>query len=385
MLPLLLAPAALWTALALAPIRRPFPLAVAGWFIGLPALELPLHVGIGVGMVTAGALLTGPVVTADVLGAGLAALICGGLAVVVARQRVAAGVLDRAFEDALPSGEAKSTTTRSTPRHRTPWLTVLLQPWPLRPRRVEAHRGLAYGPDARANRFDLYTRGTSSETTDDGRVRGVLIHLHGGHFRAGGPSRESRAMLFDHASRGWAAISATYHLSPTPEGGFPQHLVDVKRMINWVRSEGARYGIPADVPIVVAGSSAGAHLAMMTALTAGDPQFQPGFEHTDTSLAGVIGLYGYYGRLGSATQDISDPVRHPAEGAPPAAIIHGTHDMYTPVKGSRRLARHLREGSPNSVVYAELPGAQHGFDALQSARYLAVVAAIRRFTDSLAE
>jgi hypothetical protein len=46
--------------------------------------------------------------------------------------------------------------------------------------------------------------------------------------------------------------------------------------------------------------------------------------------------------------------------------------------------RHLRAGSSNPVFYAELPGAQHGFDAVQSPRYLAVVAALRRFTEPLA-
>ncbi|MEH6381570.1 MAG: alpha/beta hydrolase, partial [Dietzia cercidiphylli] len=382
----------------------------AGWAIGLPALEMPLHVGVGVAAATATRLARRPVTGADLAGAGLAALTCAGLAVVQARQLAAHRALERAFDesaraDAGPTGSApversgtapdersgtapvertgqgaagRMTTTKSAARRRTPWQKVLLQPWPLRPRDVEARTRLAYGPDARATRFDLYTgRGTES-------IRGVVIHIHGGHFRAGGPSRESRAMLFDHALRGWAAISTTYHLSSTPEAGFPQHLVDVKRLIRWIRTEGPAHGIPADAPIVVAGSSAGAHIAMMTALTAGDPRFQPGFEDLDTSLAGAIGLYGYYGRLGAATKDLSDPVRHPAEGAPPIAIIHGTDDMYTPVKGSRRLVRHLRGGSSNPVVYAELPGAQHGFDAVQSARYLAVIAALRRFTEPLA-
>jgi acetyl esterase/lipase len=255
---------------------------------------------------------------------------------------------------------------------------VLLAPWPVVPREVRARRGLTYGPDARANRFDLYMR------EDGGPARGVLVHIHGGHFRAGGPSRESRAMLFDHASRGWAAISTTYHLSPTPESGFPQHLVDIKQLIRWIRETGPAHGIPADAPIVVAGSSAGAHIAMMTALTAGEPAYQPGFEDLDTALAGVVGLYGYYGRLGAATKDVSDPARLSAAGAPPAAIIHGTADTYTPVKGSRRLVRHLREQSANPVMYAELPGAQHGFDAVRTPRYLAVVAAVAEFTDLVA-
>ena len=407
---LLIAPAAS-TLLALRPVRRPFPAAVAGWVVGLPALELPLHVGALVGAATVSALSRRDGRPSDGVGVGMAALTCAGLGVVVARQLASARVLDRAPADAgapqvapasgmapaatmvpaptmepaaVATDTTTTTTTTPTTRHRTPWLTVLTRPWPLRPRGVTVRTDLTYGPDRYANRFHLYTRRDAETSTSAEGVRGVLIHIHGGHFRAGAPSRESRAMLFDHALRGWAAISTTYHLSPTPEGGFPQHLVDIKRLIHWIRTEGPRHGIPVGAPIVVAGSSAGAHIAMMAALTAGDPRFQPGFEDTDTTLAGAIGLYGYYGRLGAATKDLSDPVRHPAQAAPPIAVIHGIADMYTPVKGSRRLVTHLRAGSSNPVIYAELPGAQHGFDVVQSARYLAVVAALRRFTEPLA-
>ncbi|MFD2395382.1 hypothetical protein ACFSSF_18350 [Dietzia aerolata] len=33
------------------------------------------------------------------------------------------------------------------------------------------------------------------------------------------------------------------------------------------------------------------------------------------------------------------------------------------------------------MFYAELPGAQHGFDAVRTPRYLAVVAAVAEFTE----
>ena len=391
-LPLLIAPAAASTALALHPIRRPFAAATAGWVLSLAAQEFPLHVGALVGAATAPALARRSTRISDMVGVGLAALTLAGLGAVVARHLAAADVFDRALREAPaqprdpvfdpafdPAPDSTTTTTNSPVSRRTPWLTVLTRPWPLRPRGVRARRGMVYGPDPAANRFDLYIRTDSVGSA----TRGVLTHIHGGHFRAGAPSRESRAMLFDHAQRGWAAISTTYHLSPTPESGFPQHLVDIKRLIHWIRTEGPSHGIRADAPIVVAGSSAGAHIAMMTALTANDSRFQPEFEATDTTVAGAIGLYGYYGRLGLKTKDVSDPVRHPATGAPPVAIIHGTHDTYTPVRGSRRLVEHLRAGSPGPVVYAELPGAQHGFDAVRTPRYLAVVKAVARFTDRL--
>lgn len=386
-LPALIAPAAASTLLALAPVRRPFAAATIGWALSMPAVEMPVHVGASVGAVVAsrwarregccGGRRVGRRSASDVAGTILAALTCAGLGVLVARHLAAAPVLERALAEVR--GEVPGTTTTPSPRPGQ-WATVLLAPWPGVPRGVRARRGLAYGPDPVANRFDLYVRADAARS-GAGPVRGVLVHIHGGHFRAGGPSRESRVMLFDHAARGWAAISTTYHLSPTPEAGFPQHLVDIKQLVRWVRVEGPAHGIPAGTPIVVAGSSAGAHIAMMTALTAGEPAYQPGFEEVDTRIAGVVGLYGYYGRLGAATKDISDPGRLPATSAPPAAIIHGTLDTYTPVRGSRRLVDRLRAGSPNPVMYAELPGAQHGFDAVRTPRYLAVSRAVAKFTE----
>jgi hypothetical protein len=46
---------------------------------------------------------------------------------------------------------------------------------------------------------------------------------------------------------------------------------------------------------VIAGDSAGEHLAPFARLTANDPTNQPGFEHADTTVTAVVGLGGYYG------------------------------------------------------------------------------------------
>ncbi len=61
-------------------------------------------------------------------------------------------------------------------------------------------------------------------------------------------------MLYRLAGRGWVCISANYRLSPAAR--FPDHLVDAKKVIAWVREHGARYGADAS-NLVVAGSSAG--------------------------------------------------------------------------------------------------------------------------------
>jgi acetyl esterase/lipase len=98
----------------------------------------------------------------------------------------------------------------------------------------------------------------------------TLIHLHGGSFVSGRKNREARPAIYRLASQGWVCVSANYRLSPAAR--FPDHLVDVKKVIAWVREHGAEYGAD-PTRVFVAGSSAGAHFAAMAALTPCDPAF----------------------------------------------------------------------------------------------------------------
>jgi acetyl esterase/lipase len=180
------------------------------------------------------------------------------------------------------------------------------------------------------------------------------------------------------ASQGWTCISANYHLAPTPAEGFPQHLIDVKKVIAWARTRGHEHGINPDT-IFIAGSSAGAHLTAMAAVTANDPMFQPGFEQIDTSITAGIGLYGYYSQLGGDEHPPSTPVAYVRPDTPPFFVIHGAHDTYTPVEGARLFVERLRAASSNPIAYAELPGAQHSFDLFHSVRFDTVVDAIEAF------
>jgi acetyl esterase/lipase len=61
--------------------------------------------------------------------------------------------------------------------------------------------------------------------------------------------------------------------------------------------------------MILAGGSAGAHLAATAALTVGEARFQPGFEAVDTSISAVVAMYGYYGLTGSDDDIPSSPSR----------------------------------------------------------------------------
>jgi len=201
-----------------------------------------------------------------------------------------------------------------------------------------------------------------------------VIHLRGG-YTGGRKNSQSLPLLYLLAGQGWVCVSANHRLRP--EATFHDHLVDAKRVVAWVREHGRTYGTDPG-RIILAGGSAGAHLAAMAALTPGDPAFQPGFEDLDTSVAAVIGLGGYYGPYGTGPQ--TSPVARVRPDAPPFFLIHGDHDTLVPAESARLFADRLRERSTQPVPYAELPGGQHAFDLFHSLRFEAVINAIEAFT-----
>jgi acetyl esterase/lipase len=208
------------------------------------------------------------------------------------------------------------------------------------------------------------------------------------------------------ASRGWLCVNADYRLSP--RATFPDHIVDVKRAIRWVREEGCRLGADPDC-LVITGGSAGGHLCALAALTPNDPEYQPGFEAVDTSVQGCIPFYGVFDLTGGQdhwphrgldetlqrvvlkTRREEDPERfrrasplhrvHPA--APPFLVIHGSADSLVPIDESRVFHRALAEATGGRAALAEIPGAQHAFELFASLRSEPLRDAVGRFLDQL--
>ena len=258
--------------------------------------------------------------------------------------------------------------------------------------------GIQYGPAGVRNRLDIW----AADDLDRGRRAPVLVQIHGGAWTIGGTRHQAYPLISRLAQAGWVCVPITYRLSP--KATFPDHIVDVKRAIAWVKENISEYGGDPDF-IVLTGGSAGGHLCALAALSAGDPGFQPGFEEADTSVQAAVPLYGIYdmrdweGRGGPAyslrfvertllkVSPASDPelwrraspISWVGPAAPPMMIVHGTNDSLVPVDGARRMAGTLRRSSTQPVVYAELPFAQHAFDIYGSLRTRYTVRAIERF------
>jgi len=253
--------------------------------------------------------------------------------------------------------------------------------WPtdlVRRRYVEST--VAYGPHGRVNRADIWRR---RDLPRDAKAP-VLLQVPGGAWSIGMRRPQAYPLLSHMADRGWVCVSIDYRVSP--KHTWPDHIVDVKRALAWIKENIAEYGGDPDF-VAITGGSAGGHLSSLAALTPNDPQWQPGFENADTSVVAAVPIYGRYdwvstrghGRkefiaflqkfvvkrpFGEARQVYVDAssIRRIHPDAPPFFILHGRDDSIIPVIEGREFAEALRAVSQNIVAYAEIPHAQHAFD-----------------------
>jgi acetyl esterase/lipase len=347
-------------ALALRPLGRSGWRGTVSWFLSVVPNESPfiaLYWVLGATLLAAAqGDLGSPVAW---VGLALAALSFVGAPILVVRSLRARAAVELALGQPAPSSGL-------------PWLRILLAPLPLLRRDVRRIRNVSYGDAGKQNALDVY-RGRSGAASGP-----VLIHFHGGHFRGGRKSFEARPLFHRLASKGWVCISANYRLQPAAT--FPDYLIDVKKVIAWAREHADVHGgDPAH--LFLAGSSAGAHLAITAALTENEPAFQPGFEDADTSVAAAIGLYGYYGPVDRKRQPLpSSPADYAHSDAPPLLIAHGDQDTFpgVPPEHARDFVGRLRR-SGVEVTYVELPGAQHSFDLVHSIRFELLLDGIEAF------
>jgi acetyl esterase/lipase len=359
--------------LALAPLRRPLALGTISFLSGFVLNELPFvafyYLLVSTWLAIGQGGLDSP---SDWAAAGLAVLAAAGLVVVAWRGLRTGPVVNRALSEGLGAGWRTALDAGMAARlRRLPLARILFGPFFFRRRDVERVANISYGNAGRKNLLDLYRHRSHPP------VGPILVHLHGGALFMGKKNREALPLLYRLASQGWVCVSANYRLRPAAK--FPDHLIDVKKVIAWVREHGYEYG--ADPAVVfVAGSSSGGQLAALAALTPNDPAYQPGFEHADTSVSAAICLHGYYGYPGTKDRSPSSPLAYDGTDAPPFFVAHGDRDSLLPAATARLFVEGLRATSSNPVIYAELPGAQHGFDRFHSLRFDTVVEAIEAFT-----
>ena len=299
----------------------------------------------------------------------------------------------RTFDAALADIEAVRETKRVPRKH-------VVLPFYQRRRGVEVTRDIVYRRVAGTIlKLDVVAPAT------DGTKRPAIIQIHGGSWVMGDKREQGWPLISHLAANGWVCFNLNYRLSPGAT--FPDHLVDLKAGLAWVREHADQWGIDPNF-IAVTGGSAGGHLAALMALTANNPEYQPGFEDADTSLQAAVPIYGVYdftsrhgklrlpfwyrrleGQIMKAFRDDepekfrrASPIDQIHAKAPPFFVIHGDRDTLAPVEEARYFASQLREASEAPVVYAELRGAQHAFDLFCSPRTSHMLAAVLQFLDA---
>lgn len=386
---------------ALGDFRRAGPLMIlfffTGWLQGeLAVIHLIWQVPLALGLIAAGAL------SAPAGMVGLVALLIawGGLAVII-RQSWQARERFRAALDKGLGGEYRALI----PGDRQGVLRAEIEPgqWlrPFHMKRPGVQRlaNIAYGDAGKRNLLDIFRPLARREGGYP-----VLLQIHGGGWILGSKNEQGQPLMHHLAERGWLCVAINYRLSP--KATFPDHIIDVKKAIAWIKANIARYGgNPAF--IAVTGGSAGGHLTALAALSANEPDWQPGFEEADTTVQAAVPFYGVYDWIDryrlrgsmSMEQFLTDrvlkctpeqnlalwesgsPVTRVRPDAPPFFVIHGDRDSMAWVEDARRFASALADQSAEPVVYAELPGGEHAFDVFHSIRCDLALNAVTEFLE----
>ena len=218
-----------------------------------------------------------------------------------------------------------------------------------------------------------------------GEPTALVIFIHGGFWRAEYDRRHVRPLCVDLASRGYAAAAIEYRRT-----GWPALFDDVAAALDGVPR---LVGAAKDTPIVVAGHSAGGHLALWAAVRHRLPETSPWRLDSVPPFTGVLALAPVADLAAAYREDLDEgaaaalldggphdvpdryAVTDPATLPPPDAattLIHGARDETVPAHHSRRYA--ARTGA----TLIELPDAEHfGLIDPLSAAWPHVVAALR--------
>ena len=213
---------------------------------------------------------------------------------------------------------------------------------------------------------------------------GLIVWVHGCAWRSGSRSSVDLAGM---TSRGWAVASVDYRLSPVAK--FPAQVHDIKAALRYLRAHAGQHGYPAS-RFVIAGSSAGGHLAALVGVSNGHPELEGtvGTERqVSSNVQAIVSLYGASNLttiLGQSTPhgltvrvpalelllggqpdtvpelaQLASPVFHVAVSAPPLLMLHGDQDQQMPINQSHELeGAYGRLGLPARL--AVVHGSGHG-------------------------
>ena len=212
----------------------------------------------------------------------------------------------------------------------------------------------------------------------------LIVFVHGGAWRGGSKQDMPLGGLVE---RGFAVASVDYRLST--QAKFPAQAHDIKAAIRFLRARQKDLGVDARV-VVIAGSSAGGHLAAIVGTTSGNKELEGtvgGHLDQSSDVQGIVSFFGASNLttilsqsterglkvrvpalqllLGGQPDEVpalarlASPVFQVDQKDPPLLLIHGDADPQMPPQQSEELAAaYARLGLPVKLIM--LPGSVHG-------------------------
>jgi acetyl esterase/lipase len=169
---------------------------------------------------------------------------------------------------------------------------------------VDVRRGITFAtPDGNPLHLDLYRPAAAGFGTADAARRAAVVLVPGSRGRAPDSGELARYAL-DLTERGYVCVVPAYRGSDV--ASFPAQIRDLKAAVRWLRAAADDVGVDPD-RVGAFGHGAGAHLAVLAAVTASEESLAPrtsafaGVPIDDAAassahdeLAAVVGIAGTY-------------------------------------------------------------------------------------------
>ena len=227
-------------------------------------------------------------------------------------------------------------------------------------------------------RLDFY------EATEAKADSPLVVWIHGGAWRSGSKSSVPVKPWLDH---GFKIASVDYRLSG--QARFPAQVHDIKAAIRFLRHQAESLKFDPD-RIIVAGASAGGHLAALIGVSNDLKELEGTVGDNPTESSSVCAAVSFYGAsnlnsilgqstahglsvrvpalqllLGGQPEQVPDlsrlasPITHVDQKDPPLWLIHGDADPQMPIEQSTELDQIYRQNKL-AVRYDIIVGAMHG-------------------------
>lgn len=207
----------------------------------------------------------------------------------------------------------------------------------------------------------------------------LVLHMHGGGWNHG--DKESQTSFKPFTDMGFAVANVEYRL--TPEATAPAAVEDVRAALHYLLLNAKELNID-PTKVVLHGTSAGAHLALVAGYLQNDRRFDgKGKQYRDEiSILAVINRYGpsdlfTIRNIGSAARWLGNgkdnesfvkslsPLHMINRSTPPTYTVHGDMDQVVPKAVSSDLLVAKLKATGVQHQYTVIPGGGHGsFEAI---------------------